>query len=76
MPTKEYPSPSLGPPDRPHVHGVRMIQGLLVDFGGVLTSPFFDCLRGFCRREGLPDDALVDLISAAALQDLLGLSLG
>jgi putative hydrolase of the HAD superfamily len=36
---------------------------VLVDFGGVLTSDFFACLRGFCRREGLPEDTLVTLIA-------------
>jgi putative hydrolase of the HAD superfamily len=34
-----------------------------VDFGGVLTSDFFACLRAFCRREGLPEDTLVTLIA-------------
>jgi putative hydrolase of the HAD superfamily len=36
---------------------------LILDFGGVLTSDFFEVLRGFCRREGLPEDALLRLIS-------------
>jgi putative hydrolase of the HAD superfamily len=36
---------------------------LILDFGGVLTSDFFEVLRGFCRREGLPEDALLNLIS-------------
>jgi putative hydrolase of the HAD superfamily len=36
---------------------------LILDFGGVLTSDFFEVLRGFCRREGLPEDALLTLIS-------------
>jgi putative hydrolase of the HAD superfamily len=38
-------------------------RGLILDFGGVLTSDFFEALRGFCRREGLPEDALLHLIS-------------
>lgn len=37
--------------------------GLILDFGGVLTSDFFEALRGFCRREGLPEDSLLHLIS-------------
>lgn len=40
-------------------------RGLLVDFGGVLSSDMFAALHGFCRREGLPDDALEPLISSA-----------
>jgi epoxide hydrolase-like predicted phosphatase len=36
---------------------------VIVDFGGVLTSDFFACLRGFCRREGLAEDTLVTLIA-------------
>lgn len=39
-------------------------RGLILDFGGVLTSDFFEALRGFCRREGLPEDSLLHLISA------------
>ena len=38
-------------------------RGLILDFGGVLTSDFFEALRGFCRREGLPEDSLLHLIS-------------
>ena len=38
-------------------------RGLILDFGGVLSSNFFEALRGFCRREGLPEDALLRLIS-------------
>lgn len=38
-------------------------RGLILDFGGVLTSDFFEALRGFCRHEGLPEDTLLDLIS-------------
>ena len=38
-------------------------RGLILDFGGVLTSDFFEVLRGFCRREGLPEDSLLHLIS-------------
>ena len=31
-------------------------KGLLVDFGGVLTSNVFDAFAGFCEREGLDRD--------------------
>ncbi|MBA2505220.1 MAG: HAD family phosphatase [Thermoleophilaceae bacterium] len=37
------------------------MKGLLVDFGGVLTSNVFDSFRGFCDTEGLDPDALVSL---------------
>jgi len=35
--------------------------GLLVDFGGVLTTNVFDSFRSFCETEGLDPDALVGL---------------
>jgi putative hydrolase of the HAD superfamily len=34
------------------------MRGLLVDFGGVLTSNVFDSFRAFCRDEGLDPDAV------------------
>lgn len=36
-------------------------RGLLVDFGGVLTSNVFDSFRQFCAKEGLAEDAFVTL---------------
>jgi epoxide hydrolase-like predicted phosphatase len=33
-------------------------RGLLVDFGGVLTTNVFDSWRSFCETEGLPPDAV------------------
>ena len=33
-------------------------EALLIDFGGVLTTSVFDSFAAFCRREGLPEDAL------------------
>jgi epoxide hydrolase-like predicted phosphatase len=39
------------------------LRGLLVDFGGVLTSNVFDSFRAFCRSEGLEPDAFVNLFS-------------
>jgi putative hydrolase of the HAD superfamily len=38
-------------------------QALILDFGGVLTSDFREALRQFCRHAGLPDDALIDLVT-------------
>lgn len=38
-------------------------QALILDFGGVLTLDFWDALREFSRAEGLPDGALVDLVT-------------
>jgi putative hydrolase of the HAD superfamily len=37
------------------------VRGLLVDFGGVLTSNVFESFRAFCRAEGLEEDAFVNL---------------
>ena len=34
------------------------MKGLLVDFGGVLTTNVFDSFRLFCRSEGLDADAI------------------
>jgi putative hydrolase of the HAD superfamily len=34
------------------------MKGLLVDFGGVLTSNIFDSFRAFCVDEGLDPDAI------------------
>jgi putative hydrolase of the HAD superfamily len=34
--------------------------GLLVDWGGVLTSDVFDSFRAFCELEGLEADAIAD----------------
>jgi epoxide hydrolase-like predicted phosphatase len=37
------------------------VKGLLVDFGGVLTSNVFESFRAFCQGEGLEPDAFVSL---------------
>jgi epoxide hydrolase-like predicted phosphatase len=37
------------------------LRGLLVDFGGVLTTNVFDSFRQFCLAEGLEEDAFVTL---------------
>jgi len=34
------------------------VRGLLVDFGGVLTTNVFDSFKAFCRAVGLPEDAV------------------
>ena len=36
-------------------------RGLLVDFGGVLTTNVFESFRAFCSDEGLEPDAFLDL---------------
>ncbi len=33
-------------------------RGLLVDFGGVLTTNVFQSFKSFCRREGLPENTI------------------
>ncbi|HLH65781.1 MAG TPA: HAD family phosphatase [Solirubrobacteraceae bacterium] len=35
-----------------------MLSGLLLDWGGVLTTSVLDALRSFCAREGLEEDAV------------------
>jgi putative hydrolase of the HAD superfamily len=35
-----------------------MVDGLLVDFGGVLTTSVWDSFSAFCRLEGLAEDRL------------------
>jgi putative hydrolase of the HAD superfamily len=37
------------------------VRGLLVDFGGVLTTNVFQSFRDFCTREGLDPDAVKKL---------------
>ncbi len=43
----------------------RSAQGLLVDFGGVLTTNVFQSFRDFCRAEGLAEDAFADLLRSS-----------
>ncbi|MEV6525674.1 HAD family hydrolase [Longispora sp. NPDC051575] len=38
-------------------------SALILDFGGVLTTDFWACLRAFEHREGLAPGALVDLVT-------------
>jgi putative hydrolase of the HAD superfamily len=35
---------------------------LILDFGGVLTTDLWESIRGCARREGLPDNTLLDLL--------------
>jgi len=50
-----------------------MTRGLLIDFGGVLTSNVFDSFAEFCRAQGLPADTVRDLFrNDPAARDLLG----
>jgi putative hydrolase of the HAD superfamily len=37
-------------------------RGLLLDFGGVITSDFYGALRSFCVREGLAADAIESVL--------------
>ena len=37
------------------------MKGLLIDFGGVLTTNVFDSFKTFCRAEGLPEDAVKNM---------------
>jgi putative hydrolase of the HAD superfamily len=45
-------------------------QGLILDFGGVITTDFFAALSAFCRREGLPPDAFRQVLRGEG-RDLL-----
>jgi putative hydrolase of the HAD superfamily len=38
------------------------VNGLLVDYGGVLTTNVFDSFRNFCVAEGLEPDAIMRLL--------------
>src|SRR5919204_3039356 len=52
--------------------------GLLVDFGGVLTTSVWDSFADFCRRKGLSEDSIRRLFreDPAALNDLRELETG
>ena len=48
-------------------------DGLLIDFGGVMTSNVFESFAAFCRDEGLDADTVRDrFMQDAAARDLLG----
>ena len=52
--------------------------GLLVDFGGVLTTSVWNSFADFCREQGLPEDSMRRLFreDPAALADLRELETG
>jgi putative hydrolase of the HAD superfamily len=37
-------------------------RGLILDFGGVVTTDFYGAMSAFCVREGLPPDAIVRVL--------------
>lgn len=41
-------------------------RGLILDFGGVVTTDFYGALSAFCVREGLAPDALVRILRETA----------
>ena len=61
-----------GPGDR------TLVKGLLVDFGGVLTTNVFDSFRAFCADEGLDPDTIRGLFrdDPRALECVRGLERG
>jgi epoxide hydrolase-like predicted phosphatase len=54
------------------------VKGLLIDFGGVLTTNVFDSFRAFCKDEGLDPQAIKRLFreDARALDCVRGLERG
>ena len=54
------------------------MRGLLVDFGGVLTTNVFDSFRAFCRDEGLDPETIKRLFreDPRALASVRGLERG
>ena len=53
-------------------------SGLLVDFGGVLTTSVWDSFADFCRDKGLEEDSIKRLFreDPEALAELRGLETG
>jgi putative hydrolase of the HAD superfamily len=41
----------------------RRYNGLLLDFGGVITSDFFDSIDDYCQRPGLPRGRFHELVT-------------
>jgi epoxide hydrolase-like predicted phosphatase len=54
------PDARRGTDDRPGVHPHRC-RGLLVDFGGVLTTSVVDSFRAFCQEHELPRDVVKEV---------------
>ncbi|HEX6261777.1 MAG TPA: HAD family phosphatase [Actinomycetota bacterium] len=44
---------------------MAVARGLLIDFGGVLTTPLGDALRRWCEREGVDADRLRELLQSS-----------
>ncbi|MET9630525.1 HAD-IA family hydrolase [Lentzea sp. NPDC006480] len=42
------------------------MRGLIIDFGGVLSTPFEDSAKAFCKREGIEPNALTNALKANA----------
>ena len=59
-------------------NGEGTTRALLVDFGGVLTTNIWPAFAAFCQREGLAEDAVLELFrgDAEALKLLRGLETG
>ena len=55
--------PALAEQARQIARDRQPLKGLLVDFGGVLTTNVFDSFRAFCQSEGLDADAFLKLMS-------------
>jgi putative hydrolase of the HAD superfamily len=49
-------------------------KGLLLDFGGVMTSSLFGRMAEFCVEEGLPPDAIVDALRTEEGRTVLALA--
>lgn len=58
--------------------GAAEYRGLLVDWGGVLTSNLFDTFRSFCELEGLSPETIVQRFreNRATRELLIGLETG
>ena len=58
--------------------GKETDTALLIDFGGVLTTPVWDSFAAFCRSEGLEEDAVKRLFrdDPGAIEDLRRLEVG
>jgi epoxide hydrolase-like predicted phosphatase len=54
------------------------VKGLLVDYGGVLTTNVFDSFRAFCEEEGLDPEAIKRIFreDPRALENVRGLERG
>lgn len=61
-----------------HIRKDSTVRGLIVDWGGVLTSGVFDAFDAFCAAEGLPPGRIADAFrnEAAATALLVGFECG